>query len=156
MMYSGPQTVSKYRYNQRRSYNARPITRAKQGVWRMINSQAQTLNLHLRANVQHFQNYRYSTATIIAIYLQSTIVEVHDYSFVSTEPFLHEDGGRLSLGFPLTEYITAVDQVLVHVLSEVEQQRGFLLVLSRRRLRGERVDFIAQVIVLDGPEQKHT
>lgn len=86
------------------------------------------------------------------IYLQSAVVEVHDDSASGAEPLLHEDGGGPGLAH---QHVAAVDQVLVHVLREVHQQRRLLLVLLGRVLQAPAEHAVTQVVVLDRPASKN-
>ena len=101
-------------------------------------------------------------------HLQGAIVQVHDNRLARAKPLLHEDtGGHRRRCCPLllllllvtltaAQKVTAVYQMLAHVLREVQQQRRLLLMLAGRRRRRERVDAIAQIVVLDDSEAKDT
>ena len=49
-----------------------------------------------------------------------------------------------------------MDEVLIHVLGEVQEEGGLLLVVCWGVVRGEGVHPVAQVIVLHSPGQKVT
>ena len=87
------------------------------------------------------------------LYLESAVVEVHDNGPGGAEPFLHEDGFRGRSALPSVKDVASRNEMLVHVLGEVYEEGAFLLVLPGSRLIGERVHFVAQVVVSHGAEK---